>query len=111
MPRRYDCQLGRGQKGANRVIRGGAWNNNARNVRAAYRNYRHPSNRNDNLGFRLALAQTRAAVPATDQAAVQSAYPCYVGSKHGDGRRCVSRAAAAAAKAHRRLILDPQFHG
>jgi hypothetical protein len=37
---------------AGRVIRGGAWNSNARNVRAAYRNGNDPGNRNDNLGFR-----------------------------------------------------------
>ncbi|KAA3607193.1 MAG: hypothetical protein DWQ01_15950 [Planctomycetota bacterium] len=40
--------------GPNRVIRGGSWNWNARNVRAAYRNWNHRDNRNDNLGFRLA---------------------------------------------------------
>ncbi|MGE0756415.1 MAG: hypothetical protein AB7O38_05325 [Pirellulaceae bacterium] len=36
--------------------RGGSWNNNARNCRAAYRNRNSPSNRNNNLGFRVALA-------------------------------------------------------
>ena len=34
------------------MIRGGSWNNNARNVRAAYRNWNKPGNRNNNLGFR-----------------------------------------------------------
>lgn len=48
---------GGGQKGANRVIRGGSWINDARNVRAAYRNWNHPGNRNDNLGVRLSRAQ------------------------------------------------------
>ncbi|NQV28874.1 MAG: SUMF1/EgtB/PvdO family nonheme iron enzyme [Rhodopirellula sp.] len=37
---------------ANRVIRGGSWNSNAQNVRAAYRNWNSPENRNNNLGFR-----------------------------------------------------------
>jgi len=37
-----------------RVVRGGSWNNNQRNVRAANRNRNHPDNRNDNLGFRCA---------------------------------------------------------
>lgn len=46
--------------GSNRVIRGGSWNANARNVRAAYRNGRQPGNRNDNVGFRLARAQETA---------------------------------------------------
>ncbi len=45
------------EEGANRVIRGGAWNYDARYVRAAYRYYWHPSLRYDFLGFRLALGQ------------------------------------------------------
>lgn len=36
------------------MIRGGAWNNEARNVRSANRNNDTPDNRNDNNGFRLA---------------------------------------------------------
>jgi formylglycine-generating enzyme required for sulfatase activity len=43
--------------GENRVLRGGSWANHGRNVRSAYRNYDHPGNRNDNIGFRLARAQ------------------------------------------------------
>lgn len=42
---------------ANRVRRGGSWINDARNVRAAYRNHIHPTNRNDNVGFRCVRAQ------------------------------------------------------
>jgi len=41
--------------GSNRVNRGGSWNNNARNCRSANRNNNAPGNRNNNLGFRLAL--------------------------------------------------------
>src|SRR5947209_20146956 len=33
---------------------GGAWNNEARNLRAANRNRNDPGNRNDNIGFRCA---------------------------------------------------------
>ncbi|MEB3238556.1 MAG: SUMF1/EgtB/PvdO family nonheme iron enzyme [Candidatus Sericytochromatia bacterium] len=44
----------RGPRGSNRVIRGGAWNNDASNTRAANRNNNDPDNRNNNIGFRLA---------------------------------------------------------
>ncbi|MBF0500135.1 MAG: SUMF1/EgtB/PvdO family nonheme iron enzyme [Candidatus Riflebacteria bacterium] len=39
--------------GSNRVYRGGKWNNNANNCRSAYRNRNNPTNRRNNLGFRL----------------------------------------------------------
>ena len=42
--------------GARRVVRGGSWNNNEDNVRAAYRNRNNTDNRNDNQGFRVALS-------------------------------------------------------
>lgn len=45
--------------GDNRVNRGGSWNNNARNCRSANRNRNNPENRNNNLGFRVALAPNR----------------------------------------------------
>ena len=50
-------ELGAGQ-GVNRVNRGGSWNNDAVNCRAANRNNNNPDNRNNNLGFRLAPAPT-----------------------------------------------------
>jgi hypothetical protein len=34
------------------IVRGGCFNNNAQNLRAAYRNRNHARNRNNNLGFR-----------------------------------------------------------
>lgn len=37
--------------------RGGSWNNSATNCRTANRNRNNPTNRNNNLGFRVALAQ------------------------------------------------------
>ena len=37
-----------------RVLRGGSWNNNPRNVRAANRNRNGTDNRNNNNGFRVA---------------------------------------------------------
>jgi formylglycine-generating enzyme required for sulfatase activity len=41
--------------GSNRVLRGGSWNNNGRNCRSANRNNNEPSNRNNNIGFRLVV--------------------------------------------------------
>ena len=38
------------------AIRGGSWRNPARNCRSAYRNWNHPGNSNDDLGFRLCLS-------------------------------------------------------
>jgi hypothetical protein len=35
------------------VVRGGSWNNNQDNARAAYRNHNNPDNRNNNQGFRV----------------------------------------------------------
>jgi formylglycine-generating enzyme required for sulfatase activity len=42
--------------GSNRVLRGGSWNNNAKNATVSYRNNNNPENRNNNIGFRLALS-------------------------------------------------------
>ena len=49
-----------------RVLRGGSWNNNGRNVRSAYRNNNAPDNRNNNNGFRLALAQACVGMTGND---------------------------------------------
>jgi hypothetical protein len=39
----------------NKVLRGGGWNNNEENVRAANRNNNTPDNRNNNIGFRCVV--------------------------------------------------------
>jgi hypothetical protein len=44
------------------VLRGGAYNNNPRDVRCAYRNRNNPDNRNDNIGFRV-VASTLSSLP------------------------------------------------
>jgi formylglycine-generating enzyme required for sulfatase activity len=57
VPIRLDrlCQVFAGDAGeVRRVLRGGSWNNNERNVRAANRNNNEPSNSNNNIGFRCA---------------------------------------------------------
>jgi sulfatase modifying factor 1 len=41
------------ESGSNRVVRGGSWYYDADYCRSAYRNFRHPGDRNNNLGFRL----------------------------------------------------------
>ena len=38
------------------MLRGGAWNNNARNARVSYRNNAHPANFNNNVGVRVVVA-------------------------------------------------------
>ncbi|MBO4593082.1 MAG: SUMF1/EgtB/PvdO family nonheme iron enzyme [Bacteroidaceae bacterium] len=43
------------REGSNRVNRGGSWNNAAENCAVSNRNNNTPSNRNNNIGFRLAL--------------------------------------------------------
>ena len=43
--------MGEGHNTANRVLRGGSWNNDARNVRCAHRNDNHPGNRNTTWAF------------------------------------------------------------
>jgi hypothetical protein len=45
-------------------MRGGSWNNDARNVRAACRNDDDPEDRDNNLGFRCARALARMDVRA-----------------------------------------------
>jgi formylglycine-generating enzyme required for sulfatase activity len=60
--RDYDDQwqvdpLGPSRPGADRVIRGGSWGDDARDCRSAYRNWSVPEVRGDDLGFRCARAQ------------------------------------------------------
>ena len=53
----HRLKSGKGRKnGVKRVVRGGSWNDNARNARSAYRNWNPPDDRNDNLGFRCSRA-------------------------------------------------------
>ena len=42
----------RGRRLSSRLLRGGSFNNQASNVRSAYRNNNQPTNRNNNIGFR-----------------------------------------------------------
>ena len=56
IPRPLATRLMRGQAHRRRVVRGGAFNNNDRNVRCAYRNRNNPHNRNNNIGFRVVFS-------------------------------------------------------
>ena len=40
------------------MVRGGAFNNNDRNLRAANRNDNNPDNRNNNIGFRVVVSRS-----------------------------------------------------
>ena len=59
----FPIPLGYLPQGANRVIRGGNYFNNAVNCRPAYRNNWHPDNRNNNVGFRVVLSLQLTGMP------------------------------------------------
>jgi hypothetical protein len=49
--------MGNCYKEVNRVLRGAIWNNRSQNSRVANRNNNNPSNRNNNIGFRVVSLQ------------------------------------------------------
>ncbi|MDX2285867.1 MAG: SUMF1/EgtB/PvdO family nonheme iron enzyme [Bacteroidia bacterium] len=73
-----------GKSGSNRVNRGGSWNNDAANLRAANRNNNTPDNRNNNLGFRLSNTGESASLPV----------------RYGGWHRAVSRPARSPASGY-----------
>jgi len=68
------------EQGKRRVLRGGSWINNAGNLRSAQRNGNEPGNRNDNIGFRLALARRGGGCRPMDQSVIPSCREA--GKKH-----------------------------
>ncbi len=73
------------------VLRGGSWNNNPGNLRAANRNRNRPDNRNNNLGFRVVRL---ASLPA--------------GRKPSPGVSVSTDTGSAAAGIHERASLPPR---
>ena len=57
---------------AGRVIRGGSWSFDARYVRAASRDFRHPDFRDDDLGFRCARVQRDSEAKGGEEQALAS---------------------------------------
>ena len=70
-----------------RVLRGGSWNNNGQNCRSAIRNRNDADNRNDNIGFRLSLAQHRIGITVKDQRFIPL---CSFGANKKQGHSYVS---------------------
>ena len=100
-----DCSYyGIGHKGTNRVLRGGSWNNDARNCRSAYRNGNHPDDRNDNIGFRIARAHRRLGLAAADPTNIVSELSALIVRRKSSGAR---RAGRSLQKAFRKLAGWP----
>ena len=91
---------------ADRVLRGGSWNNDARNVRAAYRNQNDPANRDNNVGFRCARAPEWTGVSAREQAHVHGVAADPAFTETGGGRR-VGRVAGGPPRRLAGLALLP----
>jgi len=66
---------GKGVRSKVRVLRGGSFNNDTRNLRAANRNHNEPDNRNNNTGFRCVrdVERRRAGASAAGAGAVTAA--------------------------------------
>ncbi len=74
------------------MLRGGSFNNNAHNVRSAYRNNNNPDNRNNNIGFRVAstLRQTHSFVMPESTGQILARLPCEACLVQSPGRCPVS---------------------
>ena len=89
------------------MIRGGSWNNNANNCRAANRNRNNPDNRNNNNGFRVCSAG-----PAQETGRMSLAEPddaCILPRR--DGRAAVLVAGAERPRRFRRHLLPGELGG
>jgi hypothetical protein len=96
-----------------RVVRGGAWNNNPRNLRSACRNRNTTDNRNNNQGFRLARTCFAGAVGIMVPAGVHLTFRV-VHDEHGRVRGGARYHGGACPGRHtgsdrRRRLLIPAF--
>ncbi|MCF1182037.1 SUMF1/EgtB/PvdO family nonheme iron enzyme [Marichromatium gracile] len=88
------------------MIRGGSWNNNARNCRSAYRNRNEPDNRNNNLGFRCARAHDRGGGLGPEQTGLRGSASTSVDAMpQPNDPRCAGSRRSRPAKARR--WVDP----
>jgi len=79
------------RKKANRVKRGGSWNNNAENIRSANRNNNTPSNNNNNIGFRLSntiLCLNRDVQGYFGSAVLSRHTTCSAGTRRANSKGC-----------------------
>jgi hypothetical protein len=84
-------------------LRGGSWNNNQINARAAYRNRNNPNNRNNNIGFRV-LRPCFSALLLVSHAARRTGSECGM----APARACESRPATRGSGNARRAIAAPR---
>jgi len=61
-----------------RVLRGGSWNNNPNNARAANRNRNNPDNWNNNVGVRCAKASQSARADGSESLGLRTLGACQV---------------------------------
>lgn len=57
------------------MLRGGSWNNNPENLRSANRNNNTPTNRNNNIGFRIARTAHAGVSRFTERFSVHGSSP------------------------------------
>ena len=107
-PGRGDLPSHGSTRGSQRVLRGGGWYGNARDVRAAYRYWDAPCDRSDVIGFRCARVQGRE--PGKQGEGAERANLARPGPRSGSGRAAAGSVRAAALGQDARLRLGRFAH-